>query len=79
MTYSINNLKKGQSCFYRTKAKCGGPSFKPSNTTGVEIEYIEFRTSDIVNMDPGNNFLESNVNLTAKRLSPPLTGMPKRW
>ena len=74
-------MKLGQTCFYKVSAACGGPSFKPNDTSKVEIDYVEFLNSDVVNASDVGRPLNSTIghNDTLKRYSPPVTGMPRRF
>jgi hypothetical protein len=51
---NVTNLALGQTCFYRVNAAstvCGGPSFKPNDTSRVEIEYVEYKEADLSSTD----------------------------
>jgi hypothetical protein len=76
-TLNVTNLALGQSCFYKVQATCGGPSFKPNDTSRVEIEFVEFRDSDLNSSDVIRTYTLSS-NDTNKRGSVPATGMPRR-
>jgi len=74
---NITNLALGQTCFYKVQATCGGPAFKPTDATKVEIEYVEFRQDELdVNSTVTGYTLNSNS--TVKRASQPVAGMPRR-
>jgi hypothetical protein len=74
---NITSLAQGQTCFYKVQATCGGPSFKPTDATKVEIEYVEFRNAEVdVNSTVTGYSLGSNS--TVKRASQPVSGMPRR-
>jgi len=75
--FTIASLSLGQTCFYKVQSVCGGPSFKPNDTTRVEIEYVEFRDSDLTVTDPVTGYTLGS-NSTTKRASSPVTGMPRR-
>ena len=59
----------GDSCLFRVKAKCGAPSFKPSNASGSKIEYLEFDDESIDKKPPKGKGKSSND--TEKKGSPP--------
>jgi len=42
--FNITNLTPNSTCFYKVKAACGAPSFRPDsqNLSRVDIEFIEF-------------------------------------
>jgi len=61
---------------YQVKASCGAPSFKPSNTTGAKVEYLEFDDDEIEKKPPQGQGKASND--TEKKGSPPQNGMPPR-
>lgn len=72
------NLKQGQSCFYKVKAKCGGPAFTPSDASKVEIEYVEFNSDDAVFPNDTATGQGKNSNDATKKASPPFAMMPRR-
>jgi hypothetical protein len=74
---NITNLALGQTCFYRVAAGCGGPSFKPNDTSKVEIEFVEFRDTNLNSSDVIRGLVLGS-NHTDKRGSVPATGMPRR-
>lgn len=81
-TIAINTLQLGQTCFYKLSAACGAIGFQPSDTSKVEIEYVEFRQEQVNSTDP---VVLSGVSGTgkgsldvAKRGSAPVIGMPRR-
>lgn len=76
-TFNVTNLALGQSCFYKVQAVCGGPSFKPNDTSRVEIEFVEFRDADLNSSDVIRTYTLTS-NDTLKRGSVPATGMPRR-
>lgn len=73
---NITGLTIGQTCFYKVQAACGGPSFKPNDTSKVEIEYVEFRGSDLSNDTVRALGLGSSNQL--QRNSTPAANMPRR-
>lgn len=66
----------GDTCLFRIKAKCGAPAFKPSNSTGFAIEYLEFDIDEIEKVTPQGKGKASND--TSKKASPPMEGLPPR-
>ena len=68
-------MTKGNTCFYEITAKCGAPQFKPTNTSGVSIEYIEIPKANTTTKATGKGV---NSNDTAKRTGPPADGLPPR-
>lgn len=46
-TVSVTSLSNGQTCFYKVTSLCGAPAFKPTDTSRVEVEYVEFRNSAV--------------------------------
>jgi hypothetical protein len=40
------NLPPGGSCMFEMRAQCGLPSFKPNNTDGLDIQYLQFDDED---------------------------------
>jgi hypothetical protein len=45
---SINiTLNKGEACTFQLEAQCGLPSFKPNDTTGFDIETIDYDEDDL--------------------------------
>ena len=75
--FTVASLAVGQTCFYKVQSVCGGPSFKPNDTSRVEIEYVEFRDADLNATDVVRGYV-LNSNDTTKRASVPVTGMPRR-
>jgi len=75
--FTVSALALGQTCFYKVAATCGGPSFKPNDTTRVEIEFVEFADANLTVTDPVTGYTLT-ANTTAKRASSPVTGMPRR-
>lgn len=75
--FNISGLALGQTCFYKVQSTCGGPSFKPNDTSRVEIEYVQFKDSDVNTSTPVRG-LGVNSNDTNKRQSTAVTGMPRR-
>jgi hypothetical protein len=60
-------------------ATCGGPSFKPNDTSRVEVEYVEFKDADLNTSDVIRTYtLGLTSNDTLKRGSLPATDMPRR-
>jgi hypothetical protein len=60
---------------------CGAPTFKPSVVTNVEIEYVEFNSTQLNSSDPVLQYGDSGnlgSNDANKRASSPATGMPRR-
>jgi hypothetical protein len=76
-SFNVTGLALGQTCFYTVKSACGAPSFKPNDTSRVEIEYVEYRDTN-VNLTEVGVLSGVSSNSTAKRTSPPVTGMPRR-
>lgn len=75
--FTVAALALGQTCFYKVQAQCGGPSFKPNDTSRVEIEYVEFKDADLNSSDVVRTYTLTS-NDTNKRGSVPATGMPRR-
>lgn len=75
--FTVSSLALGQTCFYKVQSVCGGPSFKPNDTSRVEIEFVEFRDADLTVTDAVKGYT-LNSNDTTKRASSPVTGMPRR-
>jgi hypothetical protein len=75
--FTIAALSLGQTCFYKVQSVCGGPSFKPNDTSRVEIEFVEFKDADLTVTDPVKGYVLGS-NDTTKRASSPVTGMPRR-
>lgn len=48
---NITALALGQTCFYKVQAQCGGPSFRPNDTSKVEVEFVEFKDQDLNSSD----------------------------
>jgi len=45
---SINiTLNKGEACTFQVEAQCGLPAFKPNDTTGFDIETIDYDEDDL--------------------------------
>ena len=45
---SINiTLNKGEACTFQVEAQCGLPAFKPNDTTGFDIETIDYDDDDL--------------------------------
>ena len=40
-------LPQGETCTYQIQAQCGLPSFKPNDTTGFDIEVIDYDDDDL--------------------------------
>ena len=40
-------LNQGETCFFQLEAKCGLPAFKPNDTTGFDIETIDYDEDDV--------------------------------
>lgn len=40
-------LNKGETCTFQVEAQCGLPSFKPNDTTGFDIETIDYDEDDL--------------------------------
>lgn len=76
-TFNVTSLSLGQTCFYKVLAACGGPAFKPNDTSKVEIEYVEFNNADLNSSDVIRQYTLTS-NDTSKRGSVPSTGMPRR-
>ena len=53
------SLPQGETCSFQITADCGLPSFKPNDTTGFEIETIDYDDDDLV---------EANSTNTLRRL-----------
>ena len=77
-SFNITNLALGQTCFYKVEAACGGPSFKPSDISRVEIEYVEFRNSLLNTSEPVRGYNNGTSADAAKKASVPAVGMPRR-
>lgn len=75
--FNISGLATGQTCFYKVQSTCGGPSFKPNDTSKVEIEFVNFKDADL-NSSSVVRGLGVHSNDTNKRQSIPATGMPRR-
>jgi len=43
-------LKAGETCTYNVQADCGLPSLKPNDTTGFEIETVDYDDDDIADV-----------------------------
>jgi hypothetical protein len=39
-------LPPGGMCMFEMRAKCGLPAFKPNNTDGLDIQYVQFDDTD---------------------------------
>jgi hypothetical protein len=76
-TINVTSLSLGQTCFYKVSAACGAITFKPTDSSKVEIEYVEFKDADLNSSDPVVG-LGTASNTTSKRQSVPATGMPRR-
>lgn len=49
-SFSISlSLTAGDTCFYQINAKCGIPEFTPSNTTGFDIDFIDYADDEMSN------------------------------
>jgi len=59
-------------------ATCGGPSFKPTDTSRVEIEYTEFSDADLNTTATVRGYSLGNSNEVLKKQSLPAVGMPRR-
>lgn len=44
---SISGLASGDTCFYKLKTKCGAPAFNVSNSTNIQVQYIQLDTTDV--------------------------------
>jgi hypothetical protein len=40
-------LNKGETCTFQVEAQCGLPAFKPNDTTGFDIETIDYDEDDL--------------------------------
>ena len=40
-------LNKGEACTFQVEAQCGLPAFKPNDTTGFDIETIDYDEDDL--------------------------------
>ena len=40
-------LNKGETCTFQIEAQCGLPAFKPNDTTGFDIETIDYDEDDL--------------------------------
>ena len=41
------NINPGQTCFYQINANCGFPAFKLNDTTGLDVEVIDYTDKDL--------------------------------
>jgi hypothetical protein len=76
--FNISGLALGQTCFYKVAATCGGPSFKPNDTSRVEVEFVGFKDADLNSSTVVKAFGSGTSNDTAKRQGTPVAGMPRR-
>lgn len=53
-------LPQGETCTYQIEAQCGLPSFKPNDTTGFDIEVIDYDDEDMGAPPAGTAALESD-------------------
>ena len=77
---SINiTLEPGQTCFYDIKTKCGAPVFRLNDTTGLDIEYIDYDDKlDIPQAEVIVVNETSTVDKTTLKTKTPKKGMPSR-
>jgi len=71
----VIGLKKGESCTYNIESVCGAPSFKISNSTGVEIIYNEWQQDSVSVVLPVTN---SKVGSSDIKRASPIADMPAR-
>jgi hypothetical protein len=48
-------LPQGETCSFQVTADCGLPAFKPNDTTGFEIESVDYDDDDLVEAISLNN------------------------
>jgi len=77
-SFNITNLALGQTCFYKVQALCGAPAFKPTDTSRVEVEYVEFREGEINTTATVVGYNSQTSVSSAKRTAAPAVGLPRR-
>jgi hypothetical protein len=55
-------LPLGETCTFQLQASCGLPSFKPNDTTGFDIETIDYDEDDLAEASSGRRMLDGNEN-----------------
>ena len=45
------NLDEGDTCTYQVETECGLPAFEPSDTTGFDIELVDYDEDDLTEMN----------------------------
>jgi hypothetical protein len=71
----IIGLAKGESCTYDIESVCGAPSFKITNSTGVEIIYNEWQQDSVSSVLPTSNAVMGSGDILR---SSPKSDMPAR-
>ena len=50
-TTQVNiTLPQGETCTFQVEAECGLPAFKPNDTTGFDIEVIDYDEDDLASV-----------------------------
>ncbi len=73
---SVNiSLAQGETCTFQIQADCGLPTFKPNDTTGFDIETIDYDADDLVttptNTSKAQQIPPNNTNATKPPGPPP--------
>lgn len=71
----VKNLPKGQACTYNVEARCGAPSFKIENSTGIDVYYSEWQQDQVKPVTP---VTELEMNDDKVLAASPLESLPPR-